>query len=99
VTGLKEKSISGVKWSALGQFVGLGSEFIIGIILARLLIPSEFGVVAVLSVFINLANVFINSGFSQSLIRDQNANQVDYSTIFYFNLFVSYFLIVKVKNY
>ena len=88
MTGLKEKSISGVKWSALGQFVGLGSEFIIGIILARLLIPSEFGVVAVLSVFINLANVFINSGFSQSLIRDQNANQVDYSTIFYFNLFV-----------
>lgn len=86
---LKDKAINGVIWNSTGNFAALGIEFIIGIILARLLSPTEFGFIGTITVVISLSQVFVNSGFSQAIIRKQNCTQEDYSTAFFFNLGVS----------
>jgi teichuronic acid exporter len=83
---LASKLVNSAKWSTLGRLVNIGSEFIFGVILARVLLPSDFGIVGIISVFIVLSSVFINSGFSQALIRDQTADTKDFSTVFLFNL-------------
>ena len=85
---LKQKTINGLKWSFIDNTARLGLSFIIGIILARLLSPREFGLIGMITIFIALAAPFVNSGFSQALIRKQNCTQADYSTIFYFNLLI-----------
>ena len=66
-----------------------GVQFIIQIILARLLLPEHFGLIGMIMVFIAISNSLINSGFTQALIREQNSTQTDYSTVFYFNMAVS----------
>lgn len=85
---LKQKTINGLTWSFIDNTARLGLSFIIGIILARLLTPREFGLIGMITIFIALAASFVNSGFSQALIRKQDCTQTDYSTIFYFNLIV-----------
>lgn len=86
---LKKKTISGLLWS-FGDLMGnQGIQFIIQIILARLLVPEDFGIIGMILVFVALSNSLVDSGFTQALIRDQKANQTDYSTVFYFNLAVS----------
>ena len=85
---LKQKTISGLSWSFIERIVSQGSKFIVGIILARLLLPKEFGLIGMLVIFTDLANAFIDSGFSQALIRKINCSDKDYSTVFYFNLAV-----------
>jgi teichuronic acid exporter len=85
---LKERTINGLKWSFIDNTSKLGLTFIIGIILARILSPREFGLLGMISIFIAIAASFVDSGFSQALIRKQNCSQEDYSTIFYFNLAV-----------
>ena len=83
---LKQKAVSGLIWSFIDNIASLGISFIIGVILARLLSPNDFGLIGMLSVFIAISQSFIDSGFKQSLIRKQNCSQVDYSTIFFFNI-------------
>jgi len=85
---LKQKTISGLLWSFIDQFANLGISFIVGIILARILSPREFGLIGMITVFIAVSETFINSGFSQALIRKNNCTQTDYSTVFFFNLIV-----------
>ena len=85
---IKERAISGVLWSATGNFSSLGIEFIVGFVLARLLSPVEFGLIGTITVVIVLSEVFINSGFIQAIIRKQNCTQKDYSTVFFFNFFI-----------
>lgn len=92
--GLKSQAISGVLWNSVGKISSIGIEFIVGIILARLLTPKEFGLIGTIMVVIALSQVFINSGFSQALIRKQDCTQKDYSTVFFFNLAVGLFLFV-----
>ena len=67
---------------------GQGITFIVGIILARLLSPREFGLIGMITVFIAVSESFINSGFSSALIRKKNCTDKDFSTVFYFNLVV-----------
>lgn len=86
MSNLKEKTINSAKWSLLEKVINLGFEFAVSIILARLLMPSDFGTVAIISVVISFTLIFVNSGFSQSLVRDPQINDKDYSTIFFFNL-------------
>jgi len=86
---LKQKLITSAKWSGLGRLAAMISDFSFGIILARLLLPSDFGVIAILTVFVSFLGVFVNSGFSQALIREKNVSNIDYSTVFYFNLIVA----------
>ena len=62
-------------------------SFFVSIVLARLLSPDEFGTVALMSVFVNVLSIFIDSGFSASLIQKKDADDLDYSTIFFFNIF------------
>lgn len=83
---LKQKTISGLTWSFIDNFAKLGITFIIGIILARLLTPHEFGLIAMTTIFIAVSQSLIDSGFTQALIRKQNCTQTDYSTVFFFNL-------------
>ena len=83
---LKDKAISGVTWNAIGRFSTQGVNLIIGLILARLLSPSDYGVVGMVGIFFAIAQTFINSGFSSALIRKNNCTDIDYSTAFYFNV-------------
>ena len=82
---LKQKTISGLVWSFAGNFAGQITSFVVGIILARLLSPREYGLIGMIVIFIALTRVFINSGFSQALIRKKDCSETDFSTVFYFN--------------
>ncbi len=85
---LKQKTVTGVLWSSIDNFAVQGITFIVGIILARLLEPKEFGLIGMVTIFIALAEAFINGAFSESLIRKKDCTQNDYSTVFYYNLAV-----------
>lgn len=89
---LKQKTIKNVFWSIGDQFANQGIQLILQIILARLLIPEHFGIIGMILVFIVISNIIIDSGFSQALIREQEATQTDFSTIFYFNVLLSLLL-------
>ena len=91
---LKNKVISGLFWTFGERMMTQGVSFVLSIILARLLMPNEFGVVALILVFINLANVFVSQGIGESLIQKKNTNETDFSTIFYCSLGISIFLYV-----
>ena len=86
---LTNKALNGAKWSFLGNISNQITTFAIGILLARLLSPEEFGLIGMTTVFIVLADTFVDSGFSQALIRKNNCTQEDFSTAFYFNLLAS----------
>lgn len=96
MVSLKNKTISGLFWSFSETGFNQIINFIIGIILARLLSPKEFGLIGMTTIFIAVSQSFIDSGFSQALIRKTDCRQSDYTTVFYFNLFVGmlFFLIL-----
>ncbi|WP_432360336.1 GNAT family N-acetyltransferase [Sporosarcina sp. UB5] len=89
---LKSKTIKGLWWSFADLMINHGIQFVIQIILARLLLPEHFGIIGMILIFIAISESIIESGFSQALIRDQHATQVDYSTVFHFNMIVSILL-------
>ncbi|MBW8330526.1 MAG: lipopolysaccharide biosynthesis protein [Prolixibacteraceae bacterium] len=91
---LKQKTINGIIWSAIDSLGGQGILFVVGIILARLLSPREFGLIGMITVFIAVSETFINSGFSSALIRKRDCTQTDYSTVFFFNLAVGIFFFI-----
>ena len=86
---LKNKTVKGMGWSALENVTRLGLTFVVSIILARLLSPEEYGLIGILSIFIALFNAIVDGGFTNALIRKQNATDTDYSTVFYTNLLLS----------
>lgn len=86
---LKSSAVNGALWTALEKIVRQGVQFVIGIILARLLLPEDFGMVGMLAIFIAIAQAFANSGLQGALIQKKNSTDTDCSTIFYFNLVVS----------
>ena len=85
---LKEKTLSGVKWNAIGRFSTQGVSFVISILLARILSPSDYGVIGMIGIFMAIAQTFIDSGFGSALIRKKDCTDLDYSTAFYFNMVV-----------
>ncbi|WP_391203020.1 lipopolysaccharide biosynthesis protein [Psychrobacillus sp. L4] len=85
----KQKTMTGLFWSATDIFANSGIQFIIQIILARLLLPEHFGVIGMVLVLNAISTSLVDCGFSQALIRDQDTSQADYSTIFHFNLIIS----------
>ena len=86
---IKEKTVSGLFWSFTDSFTSQGIQFIVGIVLARILTPREFGLIGMLTIFIAISQSFIDSGFSNALIRKTDCTSEDYSTVFYYNIFVS----------
>lgn len=89
VEDLRREAVHGVLWSAIERFSVQIVQFIINVILARLLLPSDFGMVAMLTIFIQVSQLLVDSGFSSALIQRKNRTEVDFSTVFYFNIFIS----------
>lgn len=91
---IKTKLIKGTIWNIVEKITVKGASFVISIILARLLTPEDYGIIGMLLFFIMLSNIFIESGFVKALIQKQDRNEVDFSTVFYFNLFISILLYI-----
>lgn len=86
---LKQKAAAGMVWTALQKYSKMVIQFISGIILARLLTPFDYGCIGMLSIFMVLAEAFIDGGFGSALIQKKKPTQVDYSTIFWWNVGMS----------
>jgi teichuronic acid exporter len=86
---LKQKTIAGLVWSLSQQFGLQAINFIISIIMARILKPSDYGLLGMLAVFMSLGQSLINSGMTSSLIRSQDLDEEDYSSVFWMNLILS----------
>ncbi|MEM1340052.1 MAG: lipopolysaccharide biosynthesis protein [Bacteroidota bacterium] len=87
--GLGDKIFQGMAWSAIERISIQIVQFAIGIILARILTPEEYGIIGILMVFIVVSEVFIESGFTQALIQKQDRTEADISTVFLFNVAIS----------
>ena len=88
---LKDETRKGVFWSAVQRFSMQGGQFVIGIILANFLTPSDFGTIGMLSIFIAISSVFIDGGFTSALTRKPDLNHADLCTVFFFNIIISFF--------
>lgn len=86
---LRDKTVRGVCWSAADSILGQGITFVVGLVLARLLSPSEYGLIGLTTIFITVFNAIIDSGFSQAIIRKKEASNEDYNTMFITNMVLS----------
>lgn len=86
---LRGKTVKGVGWSFIDSFAGQGITFLVGLVLARLLTPDEYGLIGIITIFIAVFNSIVDSGFSNALIRKTDAKDIDYNTVFITNLVVS----------
>ena len=91
---LQNKTLNGIKWSLIDNVANSGITFLVGLVLARLLSPVEFGIIGIGTIFINLSNTIVDGGFITALIRKPNVDDKDLNTVFYSNLFVSILLVV-----
>jgi O-antigen/teichoic acid export membrane protein len=89
VQSIKSKTISGMIWSAVQKFGNMGISFVSNIVLARMLTPDDYGCIGMLAIFIVVSNTFVDGGFGSALIQKKEPTQKDYSTIFWWNIFVS----------
>ena len=90
--GLKKQIISGLFWKFGERILAQGVSFVVSLVLARMLLPEEYGSIALVLVFINLANVFVSNGLGETLIQKPDAKQSDFSTMFFCSLFLSILL-------
>ncbi len=104
--GIRNKTLNALSWSFIERFSQQFLQFLISIILARLLSPEEFGLIAMLAIFFALAESFIDSGFGSALIQKKNIDHLDECSIFYFNIviglistFVLYFGAPYIANF
>lgn len=89
VAELKAKSVSGFGWSTIQQIVGRVTTFVVNLALARLLMPDDFGTLAVLGIFLAISAQLADIGFGSSLVRSERVDDADLSTVFYYNLGMS----------
>ena len=86
---LKSKTIRGAAWTGFERIANQMVGFVVSIVLARLLVPSDYGVVGMLSVFLSISQLFIDAGFSSALIQKKDRTDADFSTVFWCNLVIS----------
>lgn len=86
---LKRKVVSGFVWHSTERFGGVIFQTLVSLMLARVLEPADFGLVSMLIVFSSVAQTIVDGGFSQALIRKQNASEKEYSSVFFINLIIS----------
>jgi len=86
------KTFNSIIWSSIERFSVQGVQFILSFVIARKLLPSDYGLIAMLGIFMAVAQTFIDSGFSNALIQKQNRSNKDYSTVFYFNIVIAVIL-------
>ena len=91
---LRDRTIRGTIWSAADAFLGQGVTFVVGIVLARLLTPDEYGLIGICLIFNTVLNGIVDSGFSNALIRKKRCSKEDYNTMFLTNLVISVFLYI-----
>lgn len=89
---LKDKAFKGAIWASLEKFGVMGLQFIVNLILARLLSPSDFGAIGLIYIFIAVSQTLIDGGFGAALIQKKETSQLDYSTAFYWNFILSMLL-------
>lgn len=92
----KSKTISSLLWKFAERTGAQAITFVLSIILARLLSPSDYGAIAILLVFITIADVFVNAGFGSALIQKKDADDLDFSSVFYFSFIFSVFVYLVV---
>lgn len=85
----KSKILSSLFWKLMERGGTQGIQFIVQIVLARLLAPSDYGLIALIAIFITIANVFVQSGFNTALVQKKDSNEIDFSSVFYLSLFVA----------
>ncbi len=90
----KEKIIKSLVWKLMERGGVQGIQFIIQIILARLLTPEDYGSIAIIAIFITIANVFVQSGFNTALIQKKDTDELDYSSVFYLSMFVAFIIYI-----
>ena len=86
---IKQQTLSGVKWTAIERFSIQGVQFLLGIVVARLLTPADYGLVGLLGIFLGISQTLIDSGISNALVRKLDRDEADFSTAFYFNIAVA----------
>ena len=86
---LKTKTFNGMKWGVLDNLAKSGVTFLVGLVLARMLSPTDFGILGIITIFINLSVVIIDGGFATALIRKPDATRADYNTVFHVNILLS----------
>ena len=94
MSSLKQKSYKAFGWDFIGRIGNQGIGFIISIILARLLTPADFGLLAMVTVVIGVSNIFSDVGLGSALIQRKDVNDEHYGSVFYFNLFVGFTLAI-----
>lgn len=89
---LTDKTVKGVAWNSIDRIANYGIGFIVGIVLARLLSPEEYGLIGIIGIFTAIFNIILDSGLSTALIRKDGVTDEDYCTVFWTNLVLSFFL-------
>lgn len=90
----KNSILNNFVWKFAERTASQGVSFVVSVVLARLLLPHEFGVIAMIQIFLTIANVFVISGFSSSLIQKKDADDLDFSSILYCSLLLSIFIYI-----
>lgn len=93
-SSIKTKAINGIKWSIIDNLANSGITFIVGLVLARLLTPSEFGILGLITVFIAISTSIVDAGLATALIRKVDTSDKDYNTVFYCNLIIAILLVI-----
>lgn len=86
MASLKQETLTSVKWTTIERFGDEGIRFVLGIIMARLLTPSDYGILGMIAVFIAISRTIVDSGFCNALVRKLDRTETDFSTVFYFNV-------------
>ena len=89
---LKSSVISSLFWKYFERLGTQGVQFIVAVVLARLLSPADFGLIALIMVFITISNVFVQSGLNTALIQKKDADNLDFTTVFYSCLLLAFVL-------
>ena len=84
------KVSNGIVWSAIDRFSVQGVSFVLSIIIARIVSPSAYGLIVMTQVFLSISQLFIDGGFANALIQKKNRDEIDYSTVFIFNMVISF---------
>ena len=94
---IKNKVLTGLFWKIMENGGVQGVQFVVSIVLARILTPDEYGTISLITIFITIANVFIQSGFNTALIQKREADELDFSSVFYLSLGIAgvIYLILK----
>ena len=89
---LKEKMIGAVAWTSIDRIGMQAVQFVVGLILARLISPENYGLIGMVMIFLPVSTLLVDGGFGLALVRKQNADEMDFNTVFLFNIFVSVIL-------